>query len=77
MLTWFVTAMYAAGAIAAVEAVMTARTAQGAVAWAVSLVSLPFVAVPAYLVLAATSSLLTFGHGPFQARNEPAYQALI
>jgi len=30
---------------------MTVRTAQGAVAWAVSLVSFPFVAVPAYLVL--------------------------
>jgi cardiolipin synthase len=50
-LALFVTVMYALGAIAAVDAVMTVRTAQGAIAWAVSLVSVPFVAVPAYLVL--------------------------
>ena len=34
-----------------VHAVMGTRTAQGAIAWAVSLVSFPYVAVPAYLVL--------------------------
>jgi cardiolipin synthase len=32
------------------EAVMTARTSQGAIAWSVSLASFPFVALPAYLV---------------------------
>jgi len=42
---------YLAGILAAVEAIMTARTSQGAIAWSVSLVSFPFVAVPAYLVL--------------------------
>jgi len=46
-----VTAFYLAGIIGAVDAAMTARTAQGAVAWSVSLVSFPFLAVPAYLVL--------------------------
>jgi cardiolipin synthase len=45
-----VTTFYALGAAFAVEAVMSARTAQGAVAWAVSLASFPFAAVPAYLV---------------------------
>jgi cardiolipin synthase A/B len=50
MLTWLVAASYVVGVIAAVEAIMTARTAQGAIAWSVSLVSMPFVAVPAYLV---------------------------
>jgi cardiolipin synthase A/B len=50
MLTWIVAAFYVSGIVAAIEAIMTARTAQGAIAWAVSLVSAPFVAVPAYLV---------------------------
>jgi len=45
-----VAAFYLVGVLLAVNAVMTARTAQGAIAWAVSLVSVPFVAVPAYLV---------------------------
>ena len=51
MTTAIVTAFYVAGIILAVHAAMTVRTAQGAVAWSVSLVSFPFVAVPAYLVL--------------------------
>ena len=50
MLAWFVAASYVCGIIAAVEAVMTARTSTGALAWAVSLVGMPFVAVPAYVV---------------------------
>jgi cardiolipin synthase len=51
MIASIVTAFYVAGIIAAVHAIMTTRTAPGAVAWSVSLVSMPFVAVPAYLVL--------------------------
>jgi len=42
--------VYALGIACAIEAVMTARTAQGALAWAVSLVAAPWVAVPAYAV---------------------------
>lgn len=42
---------YVAGIIAAIDAIMTTRTAPGAIAWSVSLVTVPFVAVPAYLVL--------------------------
>jgi cardiolipin synthase len=45
------TAFYVAGIIAAIEAVMTVRTPQGAIAWSVSLVTFPFVSLPAYLVL--------------------------
>jgi cardiolipin synthase len=45
-----VTLFYVSGIVAAAHAVMTVRTAQGAIAWSVSLVSFPFVAVPAYLV---------------------------
>ena len=51
MVAAIVTIFYIGGILAAIEAVMTARTAQGAVAWSVSLVSFPFVALPAYLVL--------------------------
>ena len=51
MLAWIVTAFYVAGIIAAIHAIMTTRTAPGAIAWSVSLISMPMVAVPAYLVL--------------------------
>jgi len=50
VLSWIIAALYVAGFIAAVDAVMNTRTAQGAVAWLVSLVAVPFVALPAYLV---------------------------
>ncbi|MCB1130779.1 MAG: hypothetical protein KDN05_06585, partial [Verrucomicrobiae bacterium] len=38
------------GAATSVQAVMETRTAQGAVAWAISLNAMPFVALPAYWV---------------------------
>lgn len=50
MIALLVTLFYAAGIVAAMHAALTVRTSQGAVAWTVSLVSFPFVAVPAYLV---------------------------
>ena len=51
MTAWIVTGFYVCGFIAAIDAVMKVRTSQGAVAWSLSLVTFPFVAVPAYLVL--------------------------
>jgi len=66
VLTWLIPLIYVAGAVAAVEAVMTARTAQGAIAWAVSLVSVPFIAVPAYLV---------FGRSKFEGTLEAYKQS--
>ena len=51
LIAFIVSVFYIAGYLSATHAAMTARTAQGAVAWTVSLVSFPFVAVPAYLVL--------------------------
>jgi len=51
LISFIVFAFYIAGIVAAVEATMTVRTSQGAVAWSVALVSFPFIAVPAYLVL--------------------------
>ena len=56
---------YLAGFVCAAHAALTARTAQGAIAWTVSLVSVPFVAVPAYLV---------FGRNKFEGMVE-AYEA--
>jgi len=50
MMAVIVVLVYALGIASAIEAVMTARTAQGALAWAVSLVAAPWVAVPAYAV---------------------------
>jgi cardiolipin synthase A/B len=50
------TLLYLAGAAAAVHAVMTARTAQGATAWALCLLFMPYLALPAYAV---------FGRGKF------------
>ncbi len=46
-----VVAFYIAGILSAMHAALYTRTAQGAIAWSVALVSMPFVAVPAYAVL--------------------------
>jgi len=64
LIAFIVTCFYVAGVVAAIEAVMTVRTAQGAIAWSVSLVSFPFVSVPAYLV---------FGRSKFNGVSQ-AYQ---
>ncbi|MEM1412814.1 MAG: cardiolipin synthase [Pseudomonadota bacterium] len=45
-----VSGFYLAGLLAALDAVMRTRTSTGAIAWAMVLVSVPFLAVPAYLV---------------------------
>jgi cardiolipin synthase len=39
------------GVVSAIHAVMNSRTSQGAIAWVVSLITFPFIAVPAYWVL--------------------------
>ena len=49
--------VHALGIASAVHAIMTARTSQGATAWALTLVLFPYIAVPAYAV---------FGRGKFQ-----------
>lgn len=51
MIASIVAVFYVAGILATVHAVMTTRTAPWAIAWSVSLVSIPFIAVPAYLGL--------------------------
>ncbi len=59
MIGAIVTAFYVAGFLMALHAAMTSRTPTGAVAWSVSLVSMPFVSVPAYAV---------FGRNRFEGR---------
>ncbi len=43
--------LYIAAVFSALEAILKARTPQGAIAWAIALLSLPIVALPLYLVL--------------------------
>lgn len=49
-LVWLTVVMHLLGAITSIQAVMSTRTAQGAIAWAISLNTMPYVAVPAYWV---------------------------
>ncbi|QDT56589.1 putative cardiolipin synthase YwiE [Caulifigura coniformis] len=46
----FVMLMHTLGAISSIQAVMSTRTPQGAIAWAISLNTIPYIAVPAYWV---------------------------
>ena len=65
MIALITTIFYVAGFISAGHAILTTRTSQGAIAWSIALVSLPFVSVPAYLV---------FGRNKFAGLVE-AYEA--
>ena len=42
------TVLHGLGVFSALNAVMTTRTPQGAIAWAISLVTCPYIALPAY-----------------------------
>mgnify|MGYP001191820284 CR=1 FL=1 len=53
----FIFLAHVAGALSSVKAIMDTRTSQGAIAWAISLNTFPYVAVPAYWV---------FGRSEFQ-----------
>ncbi|NJM37953.1 MAG: hypothetical protein HC845_08930 [Akkermansiaceae bacterium] len=50
--TWlelgFVVALYAVGILHVIHALMHVRTSQGTIAWVVSLLALPFIALPLY-----------------------------
>jgi len=59
-----------AGALTAIRAIMEVRTTQGAVAWAVSLVAFPYLAVPAYWFLGQSKF-----HGYVTARRADLAQA--
>ena len=51
IIAYIVAGFYILGVLSAVHAIMATRTAPGAIAWSVSLVSFPFLAVPAYAIL--------------------------
>jgi cardiolipin synthase len=51
MLAYVVIICHILGAVSSVHAIMRTRTEQGAIAWAVSLITFPYLAVPAYWVL--------------------------
>lgn len=61
----FLAVMQVLGILTAIDAVMSTRTDQGAVAWAISLVAAPVVAVPAYWV---------FGRSHFEGYIEARQQ---
>ncbi len=42
--------VYVMAIVSALEAILKARTSQGAVAWTISLLTLPYITVPLYLV---------------------------
>ena len=50
----FIAALYVLGALSSIDAVLRTRTPQGAIAWAISLNTFPFLALPAYWVLGRT-----------------------
>lgn len=74
MIVFIVVVAHILGIISAIDAVMTTRTAQGAIAWAVSLVTFPYIAVPVYWV---------FGRSKFEGftearrENEDKIEALL
>jgi len=49
-LALFITVSHVVGALTSVQAIMRTRTSQGAIAWAISLNTFPYFAVPAYWV---------------------------
>lgn len=59
-----------AGVLCALHAVMGDRSSQGAVAWSMALVAMPFVAVPLYLVFGRSRF-----HGYVEALREVQGQA--
>lgn len=64
LLTAFVL-FHLAGALSSIDAIMQTRTPQGAIAWAISLNTFPYVAVPAYWV---------FGHNDFEEYVEARHR---
>jgi len=57
MLGWLIALTQLLGILSAIRAIMEARTAQGAVAWAVALIAFPYVALPLFWI---------FGESKFQ-----------
>lgn len=54
MMTFLTFGFYVLGWISALHTIMNARTAQGAIAWAISLSTFPFIALPLYWIFGRT-----------------------
>lgn len=54
LITGLTTLVYALGWVSIVHAIMNTRTSQGAIAWAVSLLTFPFIALPLYWIFGRT-----------------------
>ena len=50
LIDFIIVAVYVLASIAAIHAVLHTRTAQGSIAWLVSLITLPFLSLPLYLI---------------------------
>jgi cardiolipin synthase len=67
LLTIVLVLLHLTGLVCAIVAIMQTRTPQGAIAWSVSLITFPYVAVPLYLVFGRTKF-----HGYLTARERVA-----
>jgi cardiolipin synthase len=69
IVTTLVPTIHALGVIASIHAVMRTRTSQGAIAWAVALITLPYLALPLYLVFGRDQF-----RGYIEARREEGHR---
>jgi len=65
VLAWVLIVFRVLGILSAVDAIMSTRTAQGAIAWSIGLVAAPVVAVPAYWI---------FGRSKFEGYLEARHE---
>ena len=74
---WFVILMHVLGAITSIQAVMSTRTSQGAIAWAIGLNTVPYVAVPAYWVLGQSrfDGYHLLRHSEYLRESKTAFEA--
>jgi len=74
----FVLTMHVLGALTSVQAVMSTRTSQGAIAWVISLNTFPYVALPAYWVFGQSrfDGYELIRHGEMLAASELKDEAM-
>jgi len=72
MIALAIVVSYVLGVISSIRAIMNTRTEQGTIAWAVSLKTFPYVAVPAYWALEITAAI---SDAAFAAEVELMFEA--
>src|SRR5476651_2906716 len=68
LLAYFIATLHFLGTLAAIHAVLTVRTAQGSIAWALSLMFIPYLTLIPYLI---------FGRSTFDAYIKARRQANV